>query len=301
MLTEQGSIFFRLLLNKYILANQDAFLHILPEEEQKEVSQHLFASNNPLAALSSSLGWLEHVHYSWLEAPIQSLPAALQKSIILALTPEQKNGLIKRNLISSSLESHCSFAQPVRCFLLNKLYEAWKEKEVNKRTVLARELLARELLPDNSLLSLFECSKRELVEVIDLLAMHDLSEEVRHIVDKKLLRAILLNLTSRQQKYLKACLHQKAKMAMLPLNVKEVYKDRKAFTMLLHKRGLKRFALGLCGCDPDFIWHITHTLDTGRGKIVIDACQKETEVQKTTQMIRLEILAIIQLLKKEAV
>ena len=295
MLTQQGSIFFKLLLNKYVQVNQEAFLHILPEEEQKKVIQHVFESNNPLAILPSSLNWLEHVHYSWLEATIQSLPATLQKSTISALTKEQRNGLIKRKLTTNISEPDFAFTQPVRSFLLSKLYEVWKEKEVNKRAVLARELL-----PDNSLLPLLDCSKRELVEIIDLLAMHDLSEEVRHIVDKKLLQAILLHLTSRQQKYLKACLHQKAKMAMLPLNVKDVYKDRKAFSTLLHKRGLKRFALGLCGSGQDFIWHITHTLDTGRGKIVNDACQKETDVQKTTQMIRLEILAIIQLLKKEA-
>ncbi len=294
MLTQNGSLFFRLLLNKFALQSQEALLKILPEAEEQQVRKHTSTSQNPLTVLSRATDLLCQVHYSWLESAIKDLPEALQKSVILALTKDQQSGLEKRKLAESLPKENTPYAQSVRTFLLSKLFEVWKEKTIEER-----EVHCRELLLENPLSLLLSQSKRDLVQIIDLLAMHDLSEEVRHIVDKKLLRAILLNLTSSQQKYLKACLHQKAKMATLPLNVKDVYKDRKTFITLLHKRGLKRFALGLCGCEKDFVWHITHTFDIGRGKILIDAIQNE-EVPKTTQMVRLEILAIVQMLKKEA-
>ena len=289
MLTKNGWIFFKLLLNKHIPANQEARLALLSEEEQKEVSLYPFTSKNPALLLYPELAWLEHIHYSWLEESIKSFPSALLPALTLALPRELQTGLAKLKIITLP-EGAPAFAPGVKNFLLGHFYATWKDKDV----------LPCALLPKSPLSPLLECTKAELVKIVDMLAMHDLSLEVRHIVDKKILHALIATLSSSQQKYLRSCLHQKSKTATLPLNAKEVYKDRKAFLTLLHRRGLKRFSLAFIGSHPDLIWHITHTLDIGRGKIILNSITQE-DVMQASPVVQMEILQIIQLLKtKEA-
>jgi hypothetical protein len=289
MLTKNGWIFFRLLLNKHIPANQEARIALLSEEEQKEISLYPFTSKNPALLLYPELAWLEHIHYSWLEESIKSFPGALLPALVLALPHELQKGLAKLKIATIAEES-APFSPSVKNFILGHFYATWKDKDI----------LPCKLLPESPLSPLLNCTKSELVKIVDMLAMHDLSEEVRHIVDKKILQAIIQTLTADQRKYLRSCLHQKSKIATLPLNAKEVYKDHKAFLTLLHRRGLKRFSLALFGSHPDFIWHIVHTFDTGRGKILLNSIPKE-DVKQAAPVIQLEILQIIQLLKtKEA-
>jgi hypothetical protein len=156
--------------------------------------------------------------------------------------------------------------------------------------------LPQELMPKTSLDMLLALTKNELVDLIDLLAMQDLAEEVRHIVDKKLIQAIVLNLTPLQQKYLKTCLHQKSKIPIPSLNAKEAHQDKKAFLILLHKRGLKRLAIATSGLPADFMWHLSHLLDRGRGKILLTEQQKE-EIPLATQVIQMQIQQILPILK----
>jgi hypothetical protein len=292
MLTPKGWMFFRLLLNKFNFDKQDAVVELLPEGEQQEISQYKMLSKNPealnpKALLPSSLQWLDKIHYSWLEEPLRTLKDPLPACVVATLPEKQAESLNKR--LQLTKPDH-SYPESIKNFLLSHLYEAWPDKEI----------LPQDLLPPSQLSPLLDCSKSELVELVDYLPMIDLAEEVRHIVDKKLIQAIVVDLTRGQQKYLKSCLHQKAKIQIPPLNVKEIHKDKKSFLVALHKRGLKRLSIALSGQHPDFIWHIAHMFDIGRGKILMEQCEKE-EVPTATQITTLQVLQIIQQLRaKEA-
>ncbi|MDB6081895.1 MAG: hypothetical protein JWO53_1167 [Chlamydiia bacterium] len=290
MSIQNGSLFFKLLLNKYHPSKQDSLIKLLPEERQKELESYAsVAANNPLSLLPSSGNWIEYIHYSWLETPLSTVPQNLKSCIIAALPHEQKEKISQRAEVTPPSEEQMHYAESVKNFLLNYLYKAWDDKNV----------LPRDLLPDCPLSPLLTCTKTEIVDIIDLLAMHDLAEEIRHIVDKKLIQAIVVNLTLLQQKYLKICLHQKSKIPIPPLNIREAHKDKKAFIIALHRRGLKRLSIAISGLPADFLWHITHTVDTGRGKILMSQYQP-TEIATTTAVTQLQVLQIIQFIKGKA-
>jgi len=287
MLTPKGWTFFRLLLNKFNAGKQEAAIALLPENEQQEIRQYQSPSTQPEVLLPASLGWLGKIHYSWLEAPLRTLPGAFSSCLLATFQEKQANSLTKR-LHLDKVEHR--YPESIKNFLLGHLYAAWPDKEI----------LPQELLPPSQLAPLLQCTKAELVELIDYLPMSDLAEEVRHIVDKKLIQAIICDLTRGQQKYLKSCLHQKSKVSLPSLDVRKIHQDKKSFLTILHKRGLKRLSIGLSGQHPDFIWHIAHILDIGRGKILMEQCEKE-ELPTVTQVTALQILQIVQLVKaKEA-
>jgi hypothetical protein len=282
-------LFFRLLLNKFFPAKQEEFLKLLQDDEKEKLVQHTFSSKNPQCLFFQPEEKLNQIHYSWLEPTINEMPEPLRSSIIHALPESTISALIKREVIPANFEhKKVAFSKSVYNFLIGKLFEKWQKTEV-----LENEILPKELLPKSDLAPLLQTSKVELMDLIDLLCMHDLAEEVRHIVDKKLLHAIISKLSTAQQKYLRTTLHQKPKMSTNPLQVKEIYKDSKKFLHLLHKRGIQRLGFGLSGSHPDFIWYITHMLDIGRGKLLMSFIQSE-EIPTTTQVVKIQILQILQ-------
>lgn len=286
MTVQNGSLFFKLLLNKYQPAKQDAVIQLLPEKIQNEIRNVApIVANNPNVLLGVTGDFVSHIHYSWLELAINTLKSPLKECVIAALPPEQGEKLFQRAQLQAP-KKEGSYPECMKRFLLGHLYKAWTDKNI----------LPRELLPDCPLSPLLQCMKTDLVEIIDLLSMYDLAEEVRHIVDKKLIQAIIIDLTSNQQKFLKMCLHQKSKIPLPPLNILEAHRDRKAFTILVHKRGLKRLSIAFSGLHPDFLWHIAHILDTGRGKILMSQSQNE-EVATSTQITQLQVIQVLQFLK----
>lgn len=286
MTVQNGSLFFKLLLNKYQPTKQDAVIQLLPEKIRNEIKNVApVVASNPNILLGVTGDSLTHIHYSWLELAINTLKSPLKECVIAALPLETREKLFQRAQLNAPTREG-EYPECMKRFLLSFLYKAWTDKNI----------LPRELLPECSLSPLLNCTKAELVEIIDCLSMYDLAEEVRHIVDKKLIQAIIIDLTSTQQKFLKMCLHQKSKIALPPLNVLEAHRDRKAFTILVHKRGLKRLSIALSGLHTDFLWHIAHILDTGRGKILMSQYQGE-EITTSTQITQLQVIQVLQFLK----
>jgi hypothetical protein len=279
---EQSALFFQLLKNKYFTGKDGEIQKILPQGEQKALFEERIETADPHIILPKHAYPLEKIHYSWIEDTLKGIPKHLQRVLIGAF-PE----MIGQTLGKKMNAELPLFSPSIQNFLLGIFYTHFPEKKI----------LARSLLKENRLSPLLSLTKVELVHLIDLLPIHDLAEEVRHIVDKKVLQAIVTTLSQPQQKYLRICLHRRTKVPPEPLYPQRSYQDPKKFAHLLHKRGLFRFSLALSKEMPDFIWHICHTLDIGRGKIIqknIEAVEKRDE---NIQMIQTEILQIIQYLK----
>lgn len=279
-LHEKKLVFLKLLLNKYFTGKQEALSKLTPESEFNEISQQSFVSKNP-TSLFFCPETVAQMHYSWLRSTLMTLPEALRSVVVASLSKDKAQNLI--NMEPDALHpKEANYPEKVQRFLFHILYSHFPEKEITPQ----------ELLPEYPLLMLLEHKKSDLVEMIDLLAMHDLAEEVKRIVDKNFLQAILVQLTPRQQRYLKTCLHQKSRLSIAPLQVRETYKDKKEFARLLHKRGLQRLSIALSGCHPDFLWHISHIFDIGRGKILIKLTQKE-DIPGSTQGAQMQVQQVI--------
>lgn len=280
------STFFKVLINRFHPGINPAYFKSLPPDEIKEA--YAAATSSPDTTLATS--WTTHLisrtHYSWLAPYIQALPDNLKGAVINALPENQSNGIKK--LLNIKIPQY-HLTPNMKAFLLGLLYQQWKPEDA----------LPPQYLPQSFLESLNDLSKNELIDIIDLLAIYDLAEAVRHIVDKKNLKAIYLCLPHEKQKFLRTCLHKKERFAASKLDISKWDGSQEQLCNILHRRGLLRFGKALCGQNRHFVWNITHTLDTGRGK-TISAYYNEDPIPGVTNLLIQQVITVINFLKPKS-
>jgi hypothetical protein len=197
--------------------------------------------------------FLSRVHYSWLIPLIETFSKPNQTLVVKAL-PDPLGKKIAKFL-------NISFASPLKGvqqqWILNRFLSSWKDFQ---------NTLPLPLIPECDASFLLKLKKDEILDLIDFLAIFDLSQEIRVIVDKKLIQNLYLCLNDEKQKFLKVCLHQKEKVPAPPLNLEHWDGDAEKLNRILHHRGLVRLAVAISGQPKDFIWHFIHILDSGRGE-----------------------------------
>ena len=275
---QKANFFFRLLVNKYFTGKSDSLSKLLPKEDADKLASCQTPLKSPQAVIFDAAQWISSCDPSWFLQTIQSLPEPLQK-VYASIVHEASGSQLPE-------KAPRALSKPMQQFLLSYLHSIWKNDEV----------LPKELLQTGELVSLLDLCKQELIEIIDLLSVYDLVDEVRHIVDKRVLQSISQLLTLHQQQYLRQCLRQKTKPHTPSFTLRELLKDPKKFPQALHNQGIKRFALALSGEKNDFVWHIVHTLDQSRGKL-LEQEVRSAPVGHATKMAQLEILQILQFLK----
>jgi len=179
-------------------------------------------------------------------------------------------------------------ASPIKSFLLKQLFLKWQPTATPK-----------EYLPQSTIAPLLELSKPQLVELIDFLALHDLTYAIRHTVDKKNLKILYDCLTPQKLQYLRILLHKKEEIVATKIDIEKCRKDPEEFQLVLHRRGMLRLGKALCGQNPQFIWHVTHTLDTGRGTTISNYYQNDPIAGVTPLLIQ-QIIAILDFLKPKS-
>jgi hypothetical protein len=219
-----------------------------------------------------------------LQAPLKEAPQGFQKAILGALPHDIASAL------SSTEGALPQYSEEVRRQIIAAFYKIFVSKEPE-----AASLLPKPLLPKSEFDWMLTLSKRELIEVIDLMSMYDLADEVRHVVDRKLLQMIVGRLSQKMQRFLRSCMSQKTKLALAPMHIEQIYQNEAQFRTKLHKRGIQRLSIALSGQGVDFIWYILHTLDIGRGTLLMKQVQKEA--QATTPAARMQLLVTLQYMK----
>lgn len=281
----KASVFFKVLINRFHPGINPTFFKSLPQDEIKQAFTEITSSQDTSVVFNWPSVLISRTHYSWLIDPIQKLPKNLKGAVINAL-PETHSKGIKKFL---KMEGPNTYLTPnIKTFLLDQLYLQW-----NPEDALPREYLAHSTLDD-----LFQLSKKELVELIDLLSMFDLAEALRHIVDKKNLKAIYLCLTPQKQQFLRLCLHRKEKLAAPKLDIGKWDGSQNQLNDILHRRGMLRLGKALCGQSRQFLWSIVHTLDTGRGKTISEYYQ-EDPIQGVTPLLVQQVITVINFLKSK--
>lgn len=276
----------KVLINKYHPGIGENFLRILPQSDAKEVIKKPVDSSDPLVAINWPKTALIRTHYSWLAPIIQKMPASIQPLVVASL-PEPQSTKLKNYLKLPHIPRELN--PKTKPFFLDTLYKKWNPQEA----------IPTAYLPTSTLSPLLELSKAELVDLIDFLALYDLAEAIRHIVDKKYLKTIYFCLTTKQQQYLRQCLHQKEKLATPSLGLEKWDGDPKKLKVLLHLRGMLRLGKALCGQSPDFLWHVVHTLDTGRGTTLASHYHNEI-IANVTPLLVQQVLNLLNFLKPKS-
>lgn len=281
-----GWIMLRTLLNRFHKDSTDAFLRRFPIETVKNILKQDVPTNATVENLLLPVESIGKIHYSWLLPAIQNFPPALRQCSLSALPKEQavKIAQILKEPIPKSV-----LILPIRQYFLQTLYNL-----VTKRVVLPPNFLPKTILSP-----LLQLKKPELLEMIDFLGIYDLAEEIRHLIDKKQLAALHACLSSRQRQFLSISLKQKEKVATSKLELERWDGSSKNLDAILHRRGLIRIAKALHGQHADMIWHLTHTIDTGRAAIILQYLSTETTPILTNILIQ-QVINVMKFLKAES-
>lgn len=264
----------RVFINRYNPKAGNALIKFLSNDEAEEVKKQEISSTDLDPILQQPQKSIANIHYSWIQPILQTFPRSIQPAIVAALTHEQIAGL--------KLAPPISISNVAKTFLLNQIYQ---KLEVGDHW-------PQEYLPTTELTFLIKWTKTQLTELADFLGLHDLSSELRHIVDRNHLKNIYECLTPKQHQYLKLCLHQKMQLVSPKLGIDPTKQDCAKLKQIIHRRGLSRLGKALCGQHPDMVWHIAHTLDMGRGNILLKEFQPE-ELPKVTQILKQQVLNLI--------
>lgn len=246
---------FKVLLNHYHGSVKESFLKGFPKEEAKEIFEQDITSQDVAPLLNWPMQLLSSIHYSWLYPLIKELPLAMQPYYVAALPSHQLQGL--RKLFKRDF-SPLQLSSPMQRFLLNDLIKRWQISNA----------IPFPYVEKGPLSPLLDLSKGDLVELIDLLAMNDLAEALRKIVDKKNLKAIYNCLSPSCQQFLRLALAKKPKVAAPKLDLSQWHGEPAELHHILHRLGLLRFGKALCGQEESMLWHLCHKLDTGRGEAI---------------------------------
>ncbi len=249
-------------LGRCELEKREALERFLPEEERK------FLESIPPFEGDLHGGDLEDlldkVHWSWFLPTLKLYPQAEQKLFLKALGPYAEKNLLKALTLSAN---NSEITEIGKSFLRQVLLDSLVGPKA--------ELLPISCLPKSPLSHLLKMTKKELTHLIDQLALYDVAIELRQIVETKILKKLYSLLTSEEKKRLKELGSHKEPFSLGKLGIERWDGSEELLRTLLHKRGLMRFGAALSGQDPDFIWHICHQLDIGRGAQLHKLCKNE--------------------------
>lgn len=269
------------LLNRYDQNEQNELLSFLPLEEKEAVINQDNSYQEIAPLLFQYQHILDRLHYSWLKPILNQCNPELMILFVNSLNSEQKQGLRNAQI------PHMQLSHGVQAFLRKKIY----------KKLGVEDLLPLEFLPASEFSFLLDMKKNEIMNLCDFLGLYDLASEVRRIVNPVYLKTIYTSLLPKQFHYLKMCMNQKEKIVSSPLDIDFSKINNEQIKQLIHKRGLIRLGKALCGEHKDLIWYIAHTLDTGRGKILLNQYQT-IAAPAVTSYLQLQVMNVINFLKK---
>lgn len=217
----------RTLLNKYRKGSTDAIVAHLPQQSLQTFLSQDTRSDDPSEALDGYVNKLSRIHYSWLIEPLQQQTVPLQSYCVASLTENQRKGVSKTLSIPSlGKPLHPVFQEYFARILYFKVSDP--------------EFIPASYLTPTTMTPLAKMTKRQLVDVIDLLGLHDLVSELKHIVDKKLLKRVYSCLSKQKQLFLKSILHQKDHFVIPSLELEHWNGSGEKLEKVLHRRGIIR-------------------------------------------------------------
>lgn len=238
----------------------DTAVSALPERWQKMMLEPLPKEVFELEQLFTGYrrieGWL---HSSWQDELIEGLPVQVRTSL-LTLQNRTKNQLspyFERFLLEYAV-AHSPFRQVEDISFSAHSDAAW----------------------------LLQLSEKDLLTVIELLALFPLIEPFLHILDKPRLQKLAFILTNFQKKFLSYLLLASRPGPFEPIDLHELLVKNKANSakVVLFERGVQLLSQALYGESEALIWHICYKVDKELGKRIYFAWQQEQKKSEKPEM-----------------
>ncbi len=247
-------------LQKTPLEQRHALLKHLPEAQAKTLSIAYDFQGDPTSGIAPLEDEITRMHFSWLAPYLRSMPESDIKIFLGCLTDKQQNGLKHSLLFSNHIPAISDLG---KVFLRRQLFSLLAAQE---------ELLPISCLPRAPINALLTMSYEELHSLIDLLSMHDLSVEIRQIIDTTKLKRIYAMLSGPQTNFLKTLLYRKEPVVFKKLELTKWDGHTETLASTLEQRGINRLAKALHKEEPSLLWYVAHRLDTDRGVLLMKLC-----------------------------
>jgi hypothetical protein len=246
-------------LNRCPPEQKEALIGYLSSEEALQFKSLQAPLGNPEKGFELPEELLTHVHFSWLAPILRALSETEIRLFLSSLSEMQVKGLKQQLLFSNHLPTLSPLALT---YLKTTLFEQ----------IAPSDLLPPACLPTSKLNALLDFKPPHLQLLVDLLSMHDLAVEIRHIIDTVKLKRIYSLITPSQQSYLKTLSHKKEPVAFKKIGLNHWNGDTEALQSILIQRGMNRLAKALYGTHPSLIWYLTHRFDIEKGQMLQKLC-----------------------------
>lgn len=207
---------------------------------------------------------LRGMHPSWCEE-------------LVAVCPEVLQPLIRRVILEAvgKEKSQLPISDFVRNFLLRYAIDKWPERSIE----------GIEAIEGTSFRWLALCDEAKLMTLAELLAVNDVVDVVRQIVDKKILQKILNVMTPLQQRYVRALLHRPVRAATLNKELTAILLDDPVKgSQVLLKKGFEELALALKD-EPQLLrWHVLHRIDRATAMSLTQAMESAVSAKHGAEM-----------------
>ena len=225
---------------------------------------------------------LHRVHYTWYIPLLEQYSEEDQLLVMSLLSDFQRKKLCG---IFDLDEPDISLSNLSKNFIAKTVFTSLKSDQ--------KEFIPREFLPFSPLNVLLTLSKSKLVEIIDYLGLHDLSHEVKMILQVDTLKKIEESLSKEKLQYLKTLLKKKEPIAFKKMNLDAWNGNKEMLLKVIHQRGLNRLAKALYGSHPSMRWNLLHILDVGRARLLQKLCSdlkndkaKHVLFEQITELVR---------------
>ncbi len=265
-----------------------------PAKEQEELSAHL-SKHAALEVKGSAksfrdpfmpLSPLHFVHPSWI-APILRTLTEGEIHLFLSCLEPAKADMLRSALLLKKVEiSPSDFSA--------EYFHRWLWQQLSQATP---HLLPMPCLPESPLNDLLLLSDDELSNLINLLAMHDVNTEIRHIIETAKLKHISQALSKEQQQYLLKIKQKKEKVVFKPINLANWSGNAIQLKTLLRHRGMNRLAKALNKEHPSLIWYVKHRLNTEEAAL-FEKLLDNLHNLGATQALKQDLIALVATLPK---
>jgi len=278
-------IFCKAFLQKCPPDQRGALISYLPAEAQKNLDRTPLPSSDPCQGVTPPEELLDKIHFTWFAPFLRTLSENDIRLYFAVLNDTQAKELKKALLFSNHLPTLTPLAT---LFLQRSLWGKMLER--------GEEPLPPEGLPKSPLNQLLQFTYKELISLIDLLAIHDLTVELRQIIDTAKLKKIYSLLTKRQLAYLKTLAQKKETLSFKKMSLSIWDGNPEHLKTMLQQRGINRLAKSLFGESSSLLWHLTHRLDIDRANILQNLCNPLDHPQ-AIGILRGQVAELIQSIK----
>lgn len=266
---------------------RDALLSLLPEDKRQIAKALSPTEKDPLTSSFDEHDLIDSVHPSWLSSLIRGAPDGELGLYLAALSPEASLRIQKELLYSKPLLEIPPIAKG---YIRQQLFLHLLDAEA--------DFLPASMLPHSPLTSLLDLNPYQLKTIVEFLGLHDLSVDMKQIIDSARLKKIQACLQPEAQNYLAHLASKKEPVLFKKLELSHWDGRSDTLKKVIYQRGMNRLAKALFPEHPMLKWHIARRLSTEDAPVLYSLC-KPLEHEKAYALLVHQILEVMPLTQKQ--